>query len=84
MTGSELYNMLHYKGMVRDLRGLALGAKIINVHTLATMTTEEVCNVIAKYYEVVATAKEEISLVRKEDLEDYNTMIERYVNKLKR
>lgn len=48
MTGRDLEDKLHYLGMARGIRKLALKEKLANAEKLAEMTEIEVCDLIAK------------------------------------
>lgn len=53
MSGEELYEKLHYKGMQKAIRKLALEEKMATAEKLALMSTEEVCHLVAKDYHIV-------------------------------
>ena len=75
MTGRELSNKLNYLGMERRIRKLALEEKLETAEKIAVMTEIEVCELISKKYEVVYSEVEEIGLVRKDKMKEYNSLV---------
>lgn len=75
MTARELSDKLIYTGMVKELRRLAMDEKMAKPEELAVMTTYEVCELIVEQYAVVYAETEEIGLVRKDRLDEYNAML---------
>ena len=75
MTARELSDKLIYTGMVKELRRLAMDEKMAKPEELAVMTTYEVCELIVEQYAVVYAETEEIRLVRKDRLVEYNAMV---------
>lgn len=75
MTARELSDKLIYTGMVKELRRLAMDEKMAKPEELAVMTTYEVCELIVEQYAVVYAETEEIGLVRKDRLVEYNAMV---------
>lgn len=75
MTGRELEDKLNYLGMSRALRKLALDDKMATSEELAVMTELDVCNLVVGKYEVVYSESEEIGLVRKDKMEEYNKLV---------
>lgn len=75
MTGRELYDKLTYLGMERDLRKLVIDDKLASPDKLALMSELEVCNLVANKYEMVYAESEDIGLVSKDKLEEYNKMV---------
>ena len=75
MTGSELNGKLNYIGMSRAIRKLALNDKLATAEKLAVMTEVEVCDLIVKEYEVVYSESDEIGLVRKDKIKEYNELL---------
>ena len=69
MTGRELEDKLNYLGMERKLRKLALEKKLETAEKIAVMTTTEVCDLVLK-------ESEEIGLVKKDKMEEYNSLVE--------
>lgn len=72
MTGNELSHRLSYIGMVRHARGLALKDKLATAEELAVMTIEEVCDLIVEKYEVVMCESEDILLIPKDKMKEFN------------
>lgn len=75
MTGRELYDKLTYLGMERDLRKLVIDDKLAYPDKLALMSELEVCNLVASKYEMVYAESEDIGLVSKDNLKEYNKMV---------
>lgn len=75
MTGRELKDKLNYLGMSRALRKLALNDKMATSEELAVMTELDVCDLVVGKYEVVYSESEEIGLVRKDKMEEYNKLV---------
>ena len=75
MTGRELSDKLYYLGMERRIRKLALEDKLETAEKIAVMTTEDVCELISKKYEVVYSGAEEIGLVMKNKMSDYKSLV---------
>lgn len=75
MTGRELSDKLNYLGMERRIRKLALEEKLKTAEKIAVMTEVEVCELISKKYEVVYSESEEIGLVRKDKMKEYNSLV---------
>lgn len=75
MTGRELSDKLNYLGMERRIRKLALEEKLETAEKIAVMTEVEVCELISKKYEVVYSETEEIGLVRKDKMKEYNSLV---------
>lgn len=75
MTGRELSERLNYLGMVRDIRKLALDDKLATVDKLAVMTEVEVCDLVVKEYKVVYSESDEIGLVHKDKIAEYNKLL---------
>lgn len=77
MDGMELYKALNYQGMVRAARKLALEDKLVSAEELAVMPEDEVCELLAKNYEMLYAESEEVGLVRREDLQVVNKKLKR-------
>ena len=61
--------------MERKIRKLALDEKMETAENIALMTSPEICNLIAKKYEVVYSENDEIGLVHKEKMEEYSKLV---------
>ena len=70
MIGKELEECLHYTGMVKAIRKLALTDKLSDAEKLALMTTDEVCDLVSKKYDVLASEEERLILVQKENMDE--------------
>lgn len=75
MTGRELSEKLNYLGMERGIRKLALDDKIATAEEIAIMSKMEVCELIVKEYKVVSSETEEIRLVHKDKITEYNKLV---------
>lgn len=75
MDGRTLSEKLSYTGMERAVRKLAIDEKLAPVENIAIMPEIEVCNLVAQIYEMVYAEPEEVGLVRREDLEEYNRLV---------
>lgn len=75
MTDRELSEKLNYFGMVRGIRKLALDDKLETAENIAVMTELEVCELILQKYEVVYSKSDEIGLVAKDKIAEYNKLL---------
>lgn len=75
MTGRELSDKLNYLGMERGIRKLALEEKMETAEKIAVMSKVEVCDLVSNEYEVVYSENEEIGLVRKDKLKEYESLV---------
>lgn len=75
MTGRELCDKLNYIGMERGVRKLALDQKLATAEKIAVMSELEVCDLIAKEYEVVYAESDVIGLVPKDRLVEYSSLV---------
>ena len=75
MDGRELREKLHYTGMERDIRKLALEQGLATPEALAVMSIVEICNLVVEKYEVVYSESEELGLVKKCDMPLYNSIV---------
>lgn len=75
MTGRDLLDKLNYLGMERGVRKLALEEKLVSAEKLAVMSTLDVCELLTKTYEMVYNESEEIGLVRKDMMKEYNKLV---------
>lgn len=75
MTGRELSEKLNYIGMERAIRKLALDDKLATAEEIAIMSEIEVCELISKEYKVVYSESEEIGLVHKDKIVEYNNIL---------
>lgn len=75
MTGKELEDKLNYLGMIRGLRKLALDDKMATAEEIAVMTEIDVCELVVKEYEVVYSENDEVGLVHKDKISEYNKLV---------
>lgn len=75
MTGRELSEKLNYLGMERGIRKLALEEKMETAEKIAVMSEVEVCDLVSNEYEIVYSENEEIGLVRKDKLKEYESLV---------
>lgn len=75
MTGRELSEKLNYLGMERGIRKLALEEKMETAEKIAVMSEVEVCDLVSEEYEIVYSENEKIGLVRKDKLEEYESLV---------
>lgn len=75
MVGRDLLEKLNYLGMERGVRKLALEEKLVSAEELAVMSTLDVCDLLIKTYEMVYSESEEIGLVRKDMMKEYNKLV---------
>ena len=71
----EPVNLFDYTGQERDARKLLIDEKIASVEDVAIMSSEDVEEKIRERYEVVAKADEEILLVKKEGMEQFEKLV---------
>lgn len=74
MTGRELADKLFYIGMEKDARKLALRDKMASAEEIAVMSEIEVCDLIVKKYDVVMCESEDILLIPKDKMKEFNQM----------
>ena len=74
MTGRELTDKLFYIGMEKDARRLALRDKMAHAEEIAVMSEIEVCDLIVEKYEVVMCESEDILLIPKDKMKEFNKM----------
>lgn len=68
--------LFEYTGQERDARKLLIDEKIAPIEDVAIMSSEDVEEKIRERYEVVAKADEEIFLVKKEDMKQFDKLVE--------
>lgn len=74
MIGRELTDKLFYIGMEKDARKLALRDKMATAEEIAIMSELEVCDLIVEKYEVVMCEPEDILLIPKDKMKEFNQM----------
>ena len=67
--------LFDYAGQERDARELLIDEKIASIKDVAIMSGEDVEEKIKERYEVVAKANEEIILVKKEDMGQFEKLV---------
>lgn len=75
MVGQQLGEKIAYAGMERDLRRLAINDKLASVEEIACMTRWEICDLVAKKYEMVFAESEKVGLVKIEDMDTYKKIV---------
>lgn len=74
MDARTFESKMNYYGMERDARKLLIKEKLASEEDVALMTCVDVCEKILESYEVVACESEEITIVRREDMDTYNSI----------
>lgn len=75
MDARELASNMNYFNMERDARKVLLEEKLATVDELAVMTCVEVCDKLLEHFEVVSCENEDITIVKKEDMNTYNSIV---------
>lgn len=76
MTARDLQEKLNYLGMERGIRKLALKEKMASAEEIATMSELDVCNLICQNYQLVYAETQKIGLVKNEDAEKVDNLIQ--------
>ena len=74
MDGRELASNLNYVGMEKAARKLVLRDRMASAEDVAIMTELEVCDLIIKKYKVIMCESEDILLIPKDKLKEFNDM----------
>ena len=74
MDARELYNRINYTGMERDARKIVLKNNLAKAEDVAIMVDIEVYEILLQKYEVVMCEKEDILLIDKKKMEEFNKM----------
>ena len=75
MDARELYNKhINYTGMEKDARKIVLKDNLAKTEDVAIMTDIEVYEILLQKYEVVMCEPEEILLIEKEKIEEFNSI----------
>ena len=74
MDARELYNCINYTGMERDARKIVLKDNLAKAEDVAIMTDIEVYEILLQKYKVVMSKREEILLIAKDKMEEFNDM----------
>ena len=80
MDARTLESRMSYLGMERAAREILLDEKLAKAEEVAMMTCVEVCEKILEYYEVVSCESEDITIVKHEDMDTYNSIV-RYLSR---
>ena len=67
--------LFNYTGQERKARKLLIDEKISSVVDVAVMSGKDVEEKIQEHYEVVVKANEEVLLVKKEDMEQFEKLV---------
>lgn len=71
-TARDLADKINYIGQERAARKLLIKMNTVPLEQVATMTTIEVCVAILEKYEFIVSNGEDILLVEKDKLQDFN------------
>lgn len=74
MDARELYNCINYTGMERDARKIVLKDNLAKAEDVVIMTDIEVYEILLQKYEVAMSKREEILLIAKDKMEEFNDM----------
>lgn len=74
MDARELANRINYSGMERCARKIVLKDNLAKAEEIAIMTETEVYETLLQKYEVVMSEREEILLIAKDKMEEFNDM----------
>ena len=77
MDARELENKIGYIGMEKSARKILMDEKLAKPEEVAVMTCVEVCEKLLETYDVVCCEDEEITIVRREDMEIFNSISKR-------
>lgn len=79
MTARELHDAIYYDGQARAMRKACIERKLIPIEKLAIMNTVEVCELVAKHFEIlgVLDGGETILLIEKDKWNDVQKHIVR-------
>lgn len=75
MNGGELESKLHYLGMKRGVRTIALDDKLASAEELAVMSEVEVCDLVAQNYQLVYAEDKNIGLVHNDKAKELFDLI---------
>jgi len=66
---------MNYLGEERAARKILIEDKLAKPEEVAIMTCVEVCEKLLEEYEVVSCEEEDITIVKKEDMKTYNSIV---------
>ena len=75
MDARTLEGKMNYLGMEREARKILIDEKLAKAEEVAVMTCVEVCAKLLKTYEVVSCEDEDITIVKREDMDTYNNIV---------
>lgn len=81
MDARTLESKINYLGMERDARKIIVQKGSCPVEAAALMTCVEVCAALLEEYEVVFAENERIAIVKREDVETFNSIVEYLQNR---
>lgn len=71
----DLADKFNYKGQEKAARKLLIKMNTVPLEQVATMTDIEVCAAILEKYEFIISTSENIILVEKDKLQDFNKIV---------
>ena len=74
MNARELNNHVMYAGMERDARAILLKDNLATAEDVAMMTSLDVFDRLLEKYEVIMCEKEDILLIDKKKMKEFNSM----------
>lgn len=74
MDARELYNHINYLGMERDARKIVLKDNLAKAEEIAMMTSLDVFERLLEKYEVIMCEQEDILLIDKRKMKEFNSM----------
>ena len=74
MNARELNNHVMYAGMERDARAILLKDSLATAEDVAMMTSLDVFERLLEKYEVIMCEKEDILLIDKKKMKEFNSM----------
>ena len=74
MDARELNSHVRYTGMERDARAILLNDNLATVEDVAMMTSLDVFDRLLEKYEVIMCEEQDILLIDKKKMEEFNKM----------
>lgn len=75
MDARTLESKMNYLGEEKAARKILIEDGLAKPEEVAIMTCVEVCQKLLENYEVVSCEEEDITIVKKEDMETYNSIV---------
>ena len=75
MDARTLESKMNYLGEEKAARKILIEDGLAKLEEVAIMTCVEVCQKLLENYEVVSCEEEDITIVKKEDMETYNSIV---------